>query len=57
MSYLIKAINNHQQVEIVSVGDDKVCLRVPLHSKQDGVTSNYSKDFIVNKKELKQALG
>ena len=57
MSYLIKAIIKHQQVEIVSVGDDKVCLRVPLHSKQDGVTSNYSKDFIVNKKELKQALG
>ena len=57
MSYLIKAINNHQQVEIVRVGDDKVCLRFPLHSKQNGVTSNYSKDFIVNKKELKQALG
>ena len=57
MSYLIKAINNHQQGESGRVGDDKVCLRVPLHSKQDGVTSNYSKDFIVNKKELKQALG
>ena len=57
MSYLIKAINNHQQVEIVRVGDDKVCLRVPLNSKQGGVNSTYSRDFIVNKKELKQALG
>ena len=57
MSYLIKAINNHQQVELVRVGDDKVCLRVPLNSKQGGVSSTYSRDFIVDKKELKKALG
>ena len=57
MSYLIKAINNHQQVEIVRVGDDKVCLRVPFNSKQGGGSSTYSRDFIVDKKELKKALG
>ena len=56
MSYLIKAKNNHQEVEVRKVGKDLVCLRVPVSSQEDGVHQTFSKDFIIDRSELTKAL-